>query len=208
MDIRATGLRVCLPPDGRELFHIKEASFPSGSRTLIRGPSGKGKTTLLHLLAGLMDPTEGYIFVGEKNLRFFSDKERCFLRRTHYGIVFQKLNLLEHLTARENVLVANPDSSRADKALERLEISPLANTLAGNLSLGEQQRVAVARAFAQEPRIVLADEPTSSLDEVNARLVCEGLMSLPGKPTLIVVSHDSRLGDRFDRVVEFGELTR
>src|SRR5690349_16260449 len=108
MDIRLSGISVHLPPGNALLFRIPTLEIAFGSRVLMQGPSGKGKTTLLHLMAGLFAPTEGFVHVGDRNLKYLSDAELCRMRRGHYGIIFQKLNLLEHLSALENVLLAVP----------------------------------------------------------------------------------------------------
>ena len=124
MDIRLSSVLVRLPSTDTVLFRIGAFEIPAGSRVLLQAPSGKGKTTFLHLVAGLFQPEEGYVFVGEKNLRFLSDEERCQMRRKHFGMVFQQLNLLDHLTAEENVLLTlspGPQSSAvARAALEKL----------------------------------------------------------------------------------------
>jgi putative ABC transport system ATP-binding protein len=210
MDIRLSSVLVLLPGTETILFRVRSLEIRQGSRILLQAPSGKGKTTFLHLIAGLFQPEEGYVFVGENNLRFLSDEQRCRLRREHFGMIFQKLNLIDHLTAEENVLLALParahGSGRAKESLERLGIGALAGSRTANLSLGEQQRVAVARVLAARPRIVLADEPTSSLDDANAGAVIDALLTLPGDPTLVVVSHDHRIRSRFERCIDFEEL--
>lgn len=210
MNLKLSSVKVFLPGRTAPLFAIPELVVPRGTRLLIHGPSGRGKTTLLHLMAGLMPPSEGYVFLDDKNLAFLSERERAALRRKAFGVVFQRLNLLDHLTAEENVLLAGHhgekprDSARA--ALERLGIRHLADTRTAQLSLGEQQRIAVARVVYASPTIVLADEPTSSLDAANAEAVADALTSLPGNPTVVVVSHDERLRARFPRVEAFDAL--
>lgn len=210
MNLKLSGITVTLPPENSVLFRLPSLEIASGSRVLIQGPSGKGKTTLLHLIAGLFAPTEGSVQVGDQNLRYLSDSELCRMRRRHFGIVFQKLNLLEHLTASENVLLAAPprgtDAREVAKALDAVGLSNRADERAGNLSLGEQQRVAVARILVQKPDIVLADEPTSSLDEKNAFLVIRNLIGLDGKRTLVVVSHDHRIEREFTEKLDFERL--
>lgn len=209
MEIRTSEITVQLS-DGKRLFRLKPMAIPKGSRMLIEGPSGKGKTTLLHLLAGLFPPTEGYVFWNERNIKLLKEAQRCRERRDSFGIVFQNLNLLDHLTALENVLLGvRGRSDRRQKAMEALKnlgMSEYVNKPTAFLSLGEQQRIAVARVVAASPKVILADEPTSGLDDSNAEAVIEGLLNLPGNPSIIVVSHDSRLRKRFDRVIPFGEL--
>jgi ABC-type lipoprotein export system ATPase subunit len=192
-------------PDNRKLFKIPTLEIRRGEKCLIEGPSGIGKTTLIHLIAGLLDPTDGYVFVDDKNLRFLSDGERCDLRRQHFGIIFQKLNLLDHLTALENVRITlrgkdNDDKARA--ALKSVGMDSFANAITVTLSLGEQQRVAAARILAAAPDFILADEPTSSLDDKNAEAVLDALFARPDS-TLIMVSHDHRIKARFKNTFDF-----
>ena len=148
--------------------------------------------------------------LGPHALRALSDEARCHLRRKHVGIVFQKLNLLDHLTACENVLLALPPAPAsmavALSALERLGLKDLAHTSSAAMSLGEQQRVAVARVVASRPDIILADEPTSSLDQINADAVMQALFDVSEGRTLVVVSHDRRIQKRFAKVVDFAEM--
>ena len=210
MNIKLTQVVVHLPPSHRFLFRLPQFDVPAGSKMLIQGASGKGKTTLLHLMAGLFSPTEGYVFFDDQNTKYLSDEALCQKRKDHFGIVFQKLNLLDHLTALENVLLTLPrqtDSKRiALDALNSLEVGDKEKERAGRLSLGEQQRVAVARVLAKKPEIVLADEPTSSLDDRNATLVIESLLSGGENQTVVVVSHDGRIRDRFSQVFDFSDL--
>ena len=209
MDVRLAKLSVTLP-SGNPLFTLRPTEFRAGEQVLIQGPSGKGKTTLLHLIAGLFLPSDGYVFVDGQNLSFLSDEARCDLRRQAFGIVFQRLNLLDHLTALENVLLGLPAKEESEavamEALQALGMAGFAEQYAAFLSLGEQQRIAVARVVAQRPKIVLADEPTSGLDELNSEAVINSLLNLSDRPTLIVVSHDTRLRPKFQRVIDFEEM--
>ena len=216
MDILLDKIKVRVPNSadrqGRLLFSISHLKIESGERVVIQGPSGLGKTTLLHLIAGLFAPDEGTVHIGGVDLHRISEKERSLLRRQKMSIVFQRLNLISHLNALENVVVAmdsdQPDRETAEKALKRLKMLEHASTLAGNLSLGEQQRVAVARVLAVSPKLVLADEPTSSLDDTNATAVCDALFHIPKDATLVVVSHDHRIAKRFPRVIDFESLVK
>jgi putative ABC transport system ATP-binding protein len=207
-------------PNGRELFVVPELNIGPGERVLIQGASGRGKTTLLHLLAGLFLPTSGVVEVNGQRFTSLSDDARCELRRENYGIVFQKLNLLEHLTAAENVELAlsakvSPDSRAqvVSQALAAVQMSEHSEDRAATLSLGEQQRVAVARVLAARPAVILADEPTSSLDDKNADFVMKALFAAAephngSSPALVVVSHDARVKKLFTRVIDFGEWAR
>lgn len=215
MKLELANISVRLPGMNKPLFAVKSHVILSGARTLIQGPSGQGKTTLLHLLAGLVEPSAGAVSVGEQNLVSLSDAERTRFRRDHIGLIFQKLSLISHLTSRENVQLGLPASGsskqvaeRIDRALTTVKLNDQADVLAQNLSLGQAQRVAVARVLAQAPAVVLADEPTSSLDDANAEAVIQALLALAPTTTIVVVSHDHRLRPFFKDVCDFKSLVR
>lgn len=201
MDIELRGIEVA------SLFKFSHLSIPANEKVLIYGPSGSGKTSLLHLIGGLWRPSRGEVLCGGLNLAALSDAELSHFRREKLGFVFQKMNLLEHLTCAENLeLVRNQRGESAESVLGKVGLQEKLSVRAGSLSLGEQQRLAVVRVLLQNPVVVLADEPTSSLDEANAKKVMELLLETSQKKTLIVVSHDSRLQKYFDRIVNFAEL--
>jgi putative ABC transport system ATP-binding protein len=213
LNVEMRKIKVVLPGAREPLFSIRSFDAPAGAKVLIEGPSGRGKTTLLHLIAGLFHPTEGSVEVGGQRLASLSADDLGRLRRQSIGLVFQKLNIVEHLTAEENVLLGLPPrspgaSERARAALAELRLGDKAAVRAGVLSLGEQQRVAVARVLAQRPQILLADEPTSSLDDQNAETVARALARAAGAGTLIAVSHDRRLRPHFAKQISFEELAR
>jgi len=198
-------------PGGRTLFSVQKLSIPFGRHLLIRGESGKGKTTFLHLLAGLFTVTQGQIRIGDWNLEKMSDDERCELRREKIGVIFQKLNLIDHMTVAENLLLTMPigesdPPARVREALKRVNLEGRQNDRSSLLSSGEQQRVAVARVLAQRPQLILADEPTSSLDQKNADFVLAALKEAAQGKTLIVVSHDRRIEKEFDQVLPFEDF--
>lgn len=212
-------------PNGKTLFTIKEFSISPGNHILIQGESGKGKTTLLHLMAGLFSPTEGNIYWGEANLNNFTDDERCDWRRNKIGVIFQKLNIIDHLTVYENIALStrplshhNPLLSQQKvhqsqhinilKALSRVSMLDRQDDRCSYLSLGEQQRVAVARVIAQEPSLILADEPTSSLDDKNSQFVMDALFEIAREKSLVVVSHDHRIRERFKQITTLTELAQ
>lgn len=202
-DIHLTNIEVSLP-NGRTLFAIPHMSISHGSHILIKGQSGCGKTTFLHLLAGLFSPNQGSVKIGEQDLQEMNDNDLCHFRRQNLGVIFQKLNILDHLTVAENVFLV----SRNTDVLNKVQLSDRKDDRCSYLSLGEQQRVAVARVLAQAPPIILADEPTSSLDQTNSEFVMKALKESAQGKTLIVVSHDERIEKYFDRVIDFKELSR
>jgi len=208
MQIEIKHAVVTLPVTGQELFSIEHLTLPAGSKVLIHGASGKGKTTLLHLMAGLLKPNTGRVKLGEYTLTDLSDDMRARIRREHVGFIFQKLNLIDHLTCAENVRLGRPLSSDiVSTVLDKVGLKSRQHELSVKLSLGEQQRVAIARVLASKPSIILADEPTSSLDSFNADIVMDALFEAAGqKSTLIVVSHDERLRKRFAKSFRFEEL--
>ncbi len=186
---------------------VKNWQCESGSHILIRGGSGLGKTTFLHILAGLFTPQKGEVILDHFNLSSLSDRERGKIRRKSVGLVFQRLNLMEKLTVYENIALGcyphKPRFEEIQKILEKLQLAKKIETSAAVLSLGEQQRVAVARALINSPNLVLADEPTSSLDDQNAETVMNYLNSATIGKTLIVVSHDHRIEKFFPKVINF-----
>lgn len=208
MRVEVRDITVGFPGSVKPLFGLRELSVPPGRKVLIQGPSGQGKTTFLHLLAGLHAPARGRVEIDGQDISRWCEAERARFRRENVGMIFQKLNLFTHLTAGENIELARNSRfggrAAVESALVRVNLSGRADESAGILSLGEQQRVAVARVLAQSPGLVLADEPTSSLDDENAETVIRALLGL--ESTMIVVSHDHRLRARFDEVFDFPKL--
>ena len=181
--------------------------IPGSGFTAIAGPSGSGKTTLLHCLSGLAVPDSGTVSFDGQDLGTLDDDSRTDLRRTAMGFIFQRLNLLPALTVAENVatpLVANAADRaevrrRTDEVLELVGIADRATAFPDELSGGELQRVAVARALATEPRVIWADEPTGALDTVAAAEVLDLLTKLAASGVaVVVVSHDPGVAARAD----------
>ncbi|MEX1025019.1 MAG: ABC transporter ATP-binding protein [Planctomycetota bacterium] len=181
-----------------------------GEFVALVGPSGSGKSTLLGLLAGLDRADAGTVSIDGQELGALDEDELALLRRRRLGFVFQDFQLLEHLTARENValpleLIGARDSfERADALLARVGLADRITHLPSRLSGGENQRVALARAFAHRPELLLADEPTGSLDRVTgleALALLEELRREQGT-TLIMVTHDPDVAARADRTIE------
>jgi putative ABC transport system ATP-binding protein len=185
-------------------------AVPPQARTLIRGPSGAGKTTLFRVLGLLEPPTTGRLLVSGTDAASFPERRRATIRRDHIGIVFQDFQLVPDLTARENAALPQEHTRSHDDdwiatLLDRLDIVDLADQYPASLSGGEKQRVAIARALANRPAVVLADEPTGQLDPDTAVRVMELLEEATQETALIAVSHDRRLGERFDRVISLRE---
>lgn len=190
-----------------------------GEIVLIAGPSGSGKTTLLSMIGGLLRPTSGKIYVGDHEITGLDERRLPALRAQHIGFVFQAFNLLTSLTARENILFPSTLVSggtgagargRADELMERLGLSGRGHHLPRDLSGGEMQRVAVARALINEPRVILADEPTGNLDSKRGHEVMMILHDIARDEdrTILVVTHDPRVEDIADRILwlEDGQL--
>ncbi|MCA0268004.1 MAG: ABC transporter ATP-binding protein [Bacteroidetes bacterium] len=186
------------------------ARLDPGTFAALYGRSGSGKSTLLNLIAGLDTPTAGHVWLGDTDLTTLSERDRTLVRRNRMGFVFQSFNLIPTLTVRENVrlpldLARQTDEAdvRADALLDAVGLSGRGDAFPDRLSGGEQQRVAVARALANRPELVLADEPTGNLDEVNADRVLDllaGLAKDEGR-TLLVVTHDPGIARRADTVL-------
>jgi len=189
---------------GRRCLRIASWDISSGGRSCIAGPSGCGKTTALHLMSGLLVPERGRVAVGKVEVSSLREAERDAFRARHVGYVFQDFNLLPELTAEENVVLPQtlagqyPEAGRrrAKELLEQLGVSGERDVT--QLSRGERQRVAVARALAASPTLVLADEPTASLDPQRRDEVLDLLFGLTGTATLVVVSHDPAVHRRFE----------
>lgn len=177
---------------------------------LILGRSGTGKTTFLHLLALLLKPETGSVTINQTDLTKLSAAATAAFRAQHVGIVYQKPHFVSSLTVLDNLLLANylaskaQDKARARQLAEQLGFADHLNKKTNQLSQGEQQRVSIARAVINQPNIILADEPTSSLDDVNTDRVIELLRHQSDQigASLIVVTHDQRLKDEFNNRVE------
>lgn len=180
-----------------------------GAHTLIIGASGCGKTTLLHLLAGLRKPTSGSISILDKEITSMSSSDIDKFRGSNIGMIFQVPHFLRSLDVINNITLAQTLAGQAAQAnrvknlLADLNLEGKGNKKTNQLSLGEQQRVAILRAMINEPKIIFADEPTSALDDANTEQVIELLKTQADKydATLIVVTHDQRLKDNFTNMI-------
>lgn len=204
---------------GETITALKEASFTlnSGELVAIIGPSGSGKSTMLTMMGGLQRPTGGTITFNGENLSEMDEKERNKLRFNNIGFVLQASNLVPYLTLKDQFLLVDKfsgskkDEERADKLLDQLGIKKRKNQYPGDISGGERQRAAIARALYTEPNLLLADEPTASLDSEKAMEVIELLkeITVDSDRTTVIVTHDNRLLEYCDRVFKIvdGELT-
>lgn len=199
-------------PNGEKLTILDVAEFrvEQGEQVLLTGSSGSGKTTLLHIISGLVTPTSGQMRYGTVRLDALSPIERDQWRAKNVGYIFQKFNLLNALTVLENVLIAGVFAGRQVGSALRAEAEGLLKAVGlGNksalkpakLSMGEQQRVAIARAILNKPKLILADEPTASLDQANVRIVLD-LLKAWGKENnsmLLLSTHDPSIIAEFGR---------
>ena len=208
--------------DGATINAVDHVSFQvrSGEFVALVGPSGSGKTTLLSILAALLTPSRGQVLIDGQDLAQMNEKKRVKLRREKIGFTFQSNNLIPFLTAQENVefmLRLNGSLGRAGKVrsgelLARLGLAERLHNLPAQMSGGQQQRVAIARALIHQPAVVLADEPTASLDTERAFQVVETFAHLihENERAGIMVTHDLRMCQYVDRVLQMqdGKLVR
>ena len=184
-------------------------SFEQGSFTAVTGKSGSGKSTLLHLLSGLDRPTDGQVIYQENNLFQYNDNQLSVLRRRRFGFVFQAYNLVRELTAQENILLPvmldnrKPDEGYLKRLVDMLGIEDRLGHLPGALSGGQQQRVCIARALANKPAILFADEPTGNLDAKTGREVLTLMRTVSSELgiTMILVTHDLGVAEQADRII-------
>jgi putative ABC transport system ATP-binding protein len=207
----------------KAVLRIPALTIAKGEKIFLHGPSGSGKTTLLGILAGVLRATEGQVIILGQDLARMSGSRRDALRGSHIGYIFQMFNLIPYLNVLENIILPcriSPERQRrlngrsqhdeAKKLADRLGIGPIVNDNVIDLSVGQQQRVAAARALMGAPELIIADEPTSSLDEDHR----EGFLQLLFDQcreigsTLIFVSHDRRMMPLFDRAVSLAEINK
>ena len=209
-------------PDGGvvPVIDIEHLSLADGEQVALVGSSGSGKTTLLHLIAGILTPDSGKILFNENSspqridLTTLSEAQRDIFRGANIGYIFQTHHLLPGFTALENVLLGMSFTGRAaDRGwathlLQEVGLAERLHYKPDKLSVGQQQRVAVARALANRPKLVLADEPTGALDATNAQQVLELIRALCDevKASLLLVSHDAGITSQFPRVVHLSEI--
>lgn len=193
-------------------------SFRQGEFCAITGPSGSGKSTFLHILSSLEYPTSGYVTYADKKLSDYNDNQLSILRRRRFGFVFQSYNLVQELTGYENILLPvmldkkKPDEEYIEKLINMLGIENRLNHLPSALSGGQQQRISIARALANRPSILFADEPTGNLDGKSGREVLS-LLKYVGSElgiSLILVTHDLHVAEQADRIltIEDGKIVK
>ncbi len=189
----------------KRVLQISDWSVGAGERSLVIGPSGSGKSTLLHILAGLARPSAGEVSVYQKKITSYRGNELDRWRGATVGIVLQALHLVSHLTVRANLRLAQylahlpQDDKAVDEALAALGVAAKASSRPDELSQGERQRVAIARAVVNGPKLLLADEPTSSLDDAAAARALDLLLGEAERhgATLVVATHDARVKAKF-----------
>ncbi len=186
-------------------FNFPDIITGRGQSLLITGGSGKGKTTLLHLLGGLLRPQSGEVVIEDTNIASLSEKKLDHFRGKNIGLVLQQSYFVASLNVLENVVLASwlgagkQATEKAKQLLLQLDLGDHLHKMPSQLSIGQQQRVSIARALINEPKLLLADEPTSSLDDDNAAKVADMLDGLAKQfgTALVIVTHDQRLKDRF-----------
>ncbi len=193
-------------------------SIEQGSFTAITGPSGSGKSTLLHLLSGLDHPTAGKVIYHDADLYKYKDNQLAVLRRRRFGFVFQSYNLVRELTGWENILLPvmldgrKADEAYLDQIVDMLGIRDRLSHLPGAMSGGQQQRVSIARALANKPAILFADEPTGNLDGKSGREVLTLLRQVSHELgiTLVLVTHDLNVAEQAERIIQLedGHIAR
>ena len=199
-------------------FNLNSLNIKSGKKVALIGPSGYGKTTLLNLLSGILEPIKGTIHLNGTEVTKLADSQRRNFRITNIGFVFQNFELIEYLNVLDNIILSyriNPSLSmnrevidRAETISEQLGLGDKLKRNVGKLSQGEMQRVAICRAILNNPKIILADEPTGNLDPRNKEKIIEILFDYSSREnaTLITVTHDHSLLKGFDEVLDMQQL--
>ena len=196
--------------DGTEVLNVGAWRAEQGAQWLVIGPSGSGKTTLLHILAGILRPSAGSVGVAEQDLSVLGAQQLDRFRGQHIGIVLQRLHLIPSLPVIDNLLLAQylaglpQDRARAREVLKALDLAGKEAAYPHELSFGQAQRVAVARAVVNRPKLLLADEPTSNLDDTRCQQALELLLSMAQacNATLVIATHDQRIRARIPRHFE------
>lgn len=194
----------------RPIVEVGDFAVERGEHLLLLGPSGSGKTTLINILTGLVTPTAGTVSIDGEPMSALPPAKRDALRRSTIGIVFQSLRLISALTVRQNLSLAQTialgkkDAAEIDRLIGQVGLTHRADARPRQLSQGEGQRAAIARALCTRPSLVVADEPTSALDDANAERMSDLLLATAETTgaTLLIATHDNRIRSRFSRKVE------
>jgi len=192
-------------------LHNVSFNLSKGEDMAILGPSGSGKTTLLQLAGGLDSMSSGEVIINGRSIKSMNDQEISDFRNKTMGFIFQMINIQSYLTAEENIMVPmlvlgvpkSEAENKASKLLKRMDMSHRAKHLPSQLSGGEQQRVAVARALANDPQIIFADEPTGKLDKMNSEMIIDILEAISKEKdmSVVMITHDENIAKRFHRVI-------
>ena len=191
-------------------IEYKDIVFEDGKSYMLLGASGCGKSTLLNMIAGILSPTEGEIYVDGRLMSSAPQKEKDKFRIENIGYIFQDFKLINDMTVADNIDILKlegVDVSGTDDMLKSLDIFEKKNSKIKHLSGGQKQRVAIARALVKKPDIILADEPTGNLNFAIGEQVIKELVRVSAGKTLIAVTHDDRLAEYFDCVVDMNEIT-
>lgn len=213
--LHVSDLRFAYPGDAFRL-HVPHLLLGAGKTLALAGPSGAGKSTLVRLLTGLLPPAAGSVRLGDAQMEAFTQEQRRAFRLTHIGLVFQDFALLDYLSVTENILLPHhfrgdagtPARNKAHDLAKQLQIAQYLDKRVSQLSQGERQRVAVARALVHEPRFIFADEPTASLDPSRGRIVVDLMIEDARKrgACLVMVTHDPNLLPLFDQTVRMEDF--
>ncbi|MAW97831.1 MAG: ABC transporter ATP-binding protein [Alphaproteobacteria bacterium] len=181
-------------------------SLDNGSHLIISGPSGSGKSTLINLMSGLYRPTSGYVSFESNDYSKLTDKDIDDMRAKNFGLIFQRLHLIKHLTVEQNILLGfnKIKLPNIEKLIEDIGLTSKKKQLAKDLSFGESQRVAIARGVVNNPKIIFADEPTSSLDDENTTRVLKliSAQANKNKSSIVISTHDERVKKFFKNILE------
>ena len=189
----------------------KNIKFETGKSYMLLGSSGCGKSTLLNMIAGVISPTSGSIFINGENMTEKSQKEKDKFRINNIGYIFQDFKLLDNMSVLDNINILKLEkinTSNIDEILSDLDILDKKNSKIKHLSGGQKQRVAIARAIIKKPQIILADEPTGNLNFSIGEQVIKKLIEVTKGKTLIAVTHDERLAKYFDKTIDINEITK
>ena len=190
----------------KTILNKQNFSVSKSKHLIISGSSGSGKTTLMNLMSGLLKPTSGFISFKDNDFSKLTEENIDQIRSKNFGFIFQRLHLIKHLTVEQNILLGlNKDQSpNIDELIDDIGLKNKHTQLAKNLSFGESQRVAIARGIINSPKVIFADEPTSSLDDKNTKKVLELIFFQAKKnnSTIIISSHDERVKKFFKKPQE------